>query len=522
MDTTFTSQYEKFGDLEAICIAFFDLVDSTALKNQLGQSAGVNLAVSHNKLAGDICQKYKGRIIKYIGDAIMVVFNNPLEAMLASLELISTLHERQLPFRTKIGFNHGIATKIQSNGIDYYGQSVDRTARLNSQALPNQIITDETTIDMIKPFLSDFKQIIYRFLGVRSLKGIGNVPLYELSLQETGFAEEKDTVAEIRLGSANPVTSKPKAETMAATTITMPPLAVPQPFIHLVKDKPLGEMLRRCTPAEADLNAVAVGFQNLSHIFDKAHDLNIRQVSLSGALTRGTMIRPYNEIDVIVVIPAPQKTIPPVSEILNPLQAILSQWNPGVEITNARNRLFITLQGIVFSITPVYAVLEKDRGHLLMPVGALWINRNPAVPERWMEEAIKRNGQTFLPFLRLINAWRRTHANIVSTFHIEMFTDFIAKQASLDLSFESVHRWFRYAYTYFSQNEKPFIKDPVQPKQYIDEYLYTNSSLFNIFGRALTNSYDLARQGIAHHRAGQHNVALTKWKALFGSYMDDD
>ena len=520
MDTTLLSQYQKLGDLEALCIAFFDLVDSTALKNQLGQSEGVNLAVSHNKLADDICQRYNGRIVKHIGDAVMVVFNNPLEAMLASLEFIKTIHDDGLSFHTKISFNHGIATRLQNNGIDYYGQSVDRTARLNSQALPNQILTDETTIEMIKPFLGDFKQLIYRFLGVRGLKGIGNVPIYELALQKTGFVEHNEIIAEIKLDSLNPVQGKPKTDTSSATKIKMPPLTIPQPFTHLVKDQPLGKMLQHCTPTEAELDAVAIGFQNLSHIFEKAHDLNIRQVSLSGSLARGTMISPLKEIDVIVVMPAPQKTTPLVNEILLPMQKFLSQWNPGVDITNARNRIFITLQGIRFSITPIFAVLEGDKGHLLMPMGTLWINRNPAVPEKWMEEAVKRNGPEFLPFLRILKAWHRTHASIVSSYHLEMFTDLIASKTSLDISFESVHRWFRYAYTYFSQNEKPFIKDPVQPKTHIDEYLYANSSLFNVFGRALTNSYDLARQGIAHHRAGQQNIAITKWKALFGSYMD--
>lgn len=521
MATNLSSQYQKFGDLEALCIAFFDLVDSAALKNRLGQSEGVNLVVSHNNLADNICQRYKGRIIKHIGDAVMVVFNTPLEAMLASLEFIQTIHNEALPFRTKVSFNHGIATRFQNNGLDYYGQSVDRTARLNSMALPNQILTDETTIDMIKPFLGDFEQIIYRFLGVRGLKGIGNVPIYELGLQETGFVEHNEIITEIKLDSQNPVQGKLKTDTCSATKIEMPPLSIPPNYTHLVKDQTLGKLLQRCTPTSAELESVAVGFQNLSHIFEKAHELNIRQVSLSGSLARGTMISPLKEVDVIVVIPAPRKTIPPVNEILLPLQEFLSRWNPGVNITNARNRIFITLQGIRFAITPVLAVLEGDRGHLLMPVGTLWINRNPAVPEKWMEEAVKRNGPEFLPFLRFINVWQRTHASIVSSFHLEMFTDLIAGQTSLDISFESVHRWFRYAYTYFSQNEKPFIKDPVQPKTHIDEYLYANSSLFNLFGRALTNSYDLARQGIAHHRAGQQNIAITKWKALFGSYMDD-
>ncbi len=521
MSENIYSQYQKMGDLEALCIAFFDLVDSTNLKRQLGQSEGITLAVKHNKLAGDICEKYKGRIVKYIGDAVMAVFYTPLEAMLASLEFIKTIHDQELPFRTKVGFNHGIATRLENNGIDYYGQAVDRTARLNSQAQPNQVLTDETTLDLLKPFLGDFKDIIFRFLGVRNLKGLGSVPIYELALINVGFVDTVETVAEIRLDSSNPIQSKPKLEIHPVEKINLPRLAIPLPYEHLVKDEILAKMLKHCTLAEADINSISVAFQNLNHIFENAHDLNIRQVSISGSIARGTMIKPFKEIDVIAVKAMTAKPLPPIVDMLKQIERFLAQWNPGSKIETVRNRVVITLQGVKFSIMPVLAVLDGDKGHLLVPIGNLWINRNPAVPEKWMEQASERNGPEFLPFLRIIKAWQRTHATTVNSLHLEMFTNIIFGQTSFDLSFESVHRWFRYAYTYFSQNDKPFIKDPVQTKSYIDEYIYANPSLFNIFGRALTNSYDLARQGIAHHNAGQKNIALTKWKALFGSFMDE-
>ncbi|GBF32916.1 hypothetical protein DCCM_2013 [Desulfocucumis palustris] len=521
MSSNIYSQYKKMGDLEAVCIAFFDLVDSTALKRQLGQSEGITIAVNHNKLAGDICERYKGRIVKYIGDAVMAVFHTPLEAMLASLEFIKTIQDQELAFRTKVGFNHGMATRFENNGVDYYGQAVDRTARLNSQARPNQVLTDETTLDMLKPFLGDFKEIIFRFLGVRNLKGIGNVPIYELALINIGFAEDVETVSEIHLDSSDPVQAKQKLEIQPVEKINLPPLALPLPYRHLVKDEALAGMLGNCTLVEADINSIAVAFQNLHHIFENAHDLNIRQISISGSMARGTMIKPFKEIDVIAVKAVAASPLPAIGDILQQMERFLAQWNPGSKIEIVRNRVIVALQGVRFSIMPVLAVLDGNRGHLLVPIGNLWISRNPAAPEKWMEQAVERNGPEFLPFLRIIKVWQRTHANIVNSLHLEMFTNLIFGQASFDLSFESVHRWFRYAYTYFSQNDKPFIKDPTQPKSHIDEYLYANSSLFNIFGRALTNSYDLARQGIAHHNAGQKNIAMTKWKALFGNHIDE-
>lgn len=522
MTMSLLEQYQQLGKLESLCIAFFDLVDSTYLKKELGHSRGVDLAVTHNRVAADICCRFSGRVIKHIGDCVMVVFDTPLEGILAGIEFINTINRDQLPFRTKVGLVHGIATRINLDDTDYLGQAVDRSARLTAQALPNQVLTDETTMDMVKPYIGDFTQLISRFLGVRTLKGLGKVPVFEIAPAKSGFINGDGSVAEVRLSSPEPVMSKPTPGLAVDARLYLPPMALPRNEKAPVVDEALGNVLKRCTISGAELDLVAVGYQNIRHLLEHAHEMHIRQVALSGSFARGTMVRPPAAVDVIAVITPPPGHDPEVTDTLQQLEHFLSRGYPGCTSVHSERCIRISMEGVEFAVTPVLAVIEKGNGRLLTPsnAGGFWISRNPSMPEQWIEQAVKRHEPSFLPFLLLIKAWRRSNCSYFNSLHLELLTDRIASQTKLQLSFESVYQWFWYTYQYLYHNKKPFIREPWQSNVYIDDYLFTNSFTFNRISRIVTESYNLARQGMACLKAGETAMAMSRWKAIFGDYME--
>jgi hypothetical protein len=136
-----------------------------------------------------------------------------------------------------------------------------------------------------------------------------------------------------------------------------------------------------------------------------------------------------------------------------------------------------------------------------------------------MKSAAEKNGPSFLPFIRLIKAWQRTNCSYLNSLHLEMLTGLIASRVKLDLSLEAVYLWFKTAYALTTQNKTPFISDPGREGAYIDDYIYSNANTFARFGRVITESYGLARQGITYHRAGDTKTSLAHWKTLFGSYL---
>ncbi|MFZ5644856.1 MAG: SMODS domain-containing nucleotidyltransferase [Bacillota bacterium] len=486
------------------------------------QSKRVSLAVAHNQLAAGICSRYRGKVIKYIGDLIMVAFETPLEGILAALEFVEKINRDKLPFRTKSVITHGIVTRIDNGGIDYIGNAVDIGSRLIDHALPSQILTDEVTLEIIKPFIKDFDEMVSRFLGMRDLGKAGRVPVYELALVDTGFVNDDTLPKELQLD--NPLSSvTDPAITPAPPKMEHPPLAAPQHIDAPVTDGLLSGVIKACTLSEAELNAIVLGYQNISHILEKAHDMHVKQASLSGSFARGTMIKPLSAVDIIAVMAPPTGQDQKVPETLDRLRQFLIKESPGTEVSVSRGRIGLGMQGIEYAITPVLATLDNGQVQLYIPSseGGFWVSRNPALPEQWMKKAAEKHGPAFLTFLKIIKAWQKTNCSYIKDFHIELLTGKIASQVKLDLSFESVYQWFKHAYNLMSQNKKPFLTEPNRPDIFIDDYIYSNAVTFGRFGRILTESYNLAKQGIAYHRAGENKMALTRWKTLFGLYIED-
>ena len=84
------------------------------------------------------CDRH-GAIVKTIGDAVMAVFDNPVEATSAALEMIDALNEFNHTISQelilKVGIHRGHSMAVTDNErIDYFGQSVNIAARVQGLA----------------------------------------------------------------------------------------------------------------------------------------------------------------------------------------------------------------------------------------------------------------------------------------------------------------------------------------------------------------------------------------------------
>ncbi len=66
-------------------ILFSDIKDSTAYFERNGDVKGLAMVERHNKLLFPCVENNHGRIIKTIGDAIMALFNDPVDAVTAAV-----------------------------------------------------------------------------------------------------------------------------------------------------------------------------------------------------------------------------------------------------------------------------------------------------------------------------------------------------------------------------------------------------------------------------------------------------
>lgn len=139
----------------------FDLVNSTAAKSEFGHSKGMNRVHCHNNIAAKVCKKYRGIVIKYIGDAVLASFDDPANAATAAVVFRSVLEhlnlpgeEFEIPLQTRISLTSGAIEEITTeSGPDIVGQVVDKVARLQEVTARGQILADVGVVEQIRLIL---------------------------------------------------------------------------------------------------------------------------------------------------------------------------------------------------------------------------------------------------------------------------------------------------------------------------------------------------------------------------------
>jgi class 3 adenylate cyclase/predicted RNA-binding Zn-ribbon protein involved in translation (DUF1610 family) len=127
-----------------ITFLFTDLKGSTAMYEQIGDANAYFLVHQHFDALSRVIRDRHGAIVKTIGDAVMAVFDNPLEATSAALEMIDALNEfnrtisQELILKVGIHRGHSIAVTVNER-IDYFGQTVNIAARVHALADANEV-----------------------------------------------------------------------------------------------------------------------------------------------------------------------------------------------------------------------------------------------------------------------------------------------------------------------------------------------------------------------------------------------
>lgn len=177
------------------CIMFTDLESSTEYKRSMGHTKGY----MRNRLFCDICERaverYSGQVVKKLGDGVLIVFERAIDAVMASMLIKSSLsNERKKlkkivgPMNFRIGITCGYVKEIPGKEQDFIGHAMDKGARIESQALRNQILIDEIVYGLIHTKLRDYSgDIVIGAPKNMTLKGVGVSTLYEVSPKQMGL-----------------------------------------------------------------------------------------------------------------------------------------------------------------------------------------------------------------------------------------------------------------------------------------------------------------------------------------------
>jgi adenylate cyclase len=133
-------------------ILFADVSGSTQLYEKLGDKpAAKAIEACLNELRG-IVEQRQGRVVKTIGDELMVVFGQAAAAFQAATEMQQRV-TALAPFdgvklAIRIGFHFGPV--LEDKG-DFWGDGVNTAARLAGLAKAGQVLTSSVTVNTLPP-----------------------------------------------------------------------------------------------------------------------------------------------------------------------------------------------------------------------------------------------------------------------------------------------------------------------------------------------------------------------------------
>jgi class 3 adenylate cyclase/pSer/pThr/pTyr-binding forkhead associated (FHA) protein len=257
-----------------VTVMFTDIVGSTSYFEKHGDVAGLVYVHKCIDMLSPIAEKHGGTVCKTIGDAVMAYFNDPVNAVLAAIEMQRTLDaynavqlevdEVEQKIFVRIGLNYGPGM-VKDN--DVFGDAVNTAARVESLAKGEQILISAASKlekDIIQKWVDSVRaaKIPLREIPDVSLKGKAEkLVVYEVLWREMK-AEQKVEVApltpqmagRVNVSKAAELPSDRQSGVFGASPLSQ--IAKPKVIFSLVVVRPDGTHGQEC---RLDRSSVVLG-----------------------------------------------------------------------------------------------------------------------------------------------------------------------------------------------------------------------------------------------------------------------
>ena len=142
---------------------FADLTGYTRLTEEAGDEVAARVSMTLADIVSGVASRHDGLVVKMLGDGVHFHFDDPHDAVIASLDVVDAVHPAGLP-PAHIGVNAGPV--IYDEG-DYFGRTVNIAARIAARAGAGQVYVGADVVPLIEP--RGFQLIE---VGAFELKGI--------------------------------------------------------------------------------------------------------------------------------------------------------------------------------------------------------------------------------------------------------------------------------------------------------------------------------------------------------------
>ncbi|HEV3226093.1 MAG TPA: adenylate/guanylate cyclase domain-containing protein [Acidimicrobiales bacterium] len=148
-----------------LAIAFTDLEGFTRFTAKAGDEAASALLAEHQRRVGPVVRSRGGRIVKHLGDGLMLSFPSPDAAVYACLELLTIAPE---PLRMRAGVHCG---EVVATRDDVIGHVVNVSARVAESANGGEVVVTAA----VRAAVGDLRGVAFSRQRKKSFKGVGEL-----------------------------------------------------------------------------------------------------------------------------------------------------------------------------------------------------------------------------------------------------------------------------------------------------------------------------------------------------------
>lgn len=181
-----------------LTILFTDIQGFTARTSSETRAGVANLLEEHERLLEPVFEHYKGTVVKTIGDAFLVTFESPTDAVVCGLAIQEVLrrHNAQVEegrrLKVRVAINVG---EVEIRDGDIFGEAVNLAARLEGITEAGEVFFTEAVY-----LTMNRQEAPSTAVGEHTFKGIpGTVRVYKV-LQEEGSAQIQQISEKVEVG----------------------------------------------------------------------------------------------------------------------------------------------------------------------------------------------------------------------------------------------------------------------------------------------------------------------------------
>jgi adenylate cyclase len=135
-----------------MAVGFADIVGFTRRSRGLSQDELAELIETFEATSAAIVTNHRGRVIKTIGDEVLFVADDPVDAARIARELVEA-EDGGFP-EVRVGLAYG---DVVSRLGDVFGPVVNIASRLTSIARPGKVLLDREMREVLKPLTEEFR-----------------------------------------------------------------------------------------------------------------------------------------------------------------------------------------------------------------------------------------------------------------------------------------------------------------------------------------------------------------------------